>query len=139
MTTKPKTRKEPASAPAIDPVFAAIAEHKARAKEWGRLSSKLDEAWLEARKTHGERAGIEWGHRVGIAPLLEQSSRADTAKNRAVMRMARVKPTTQAGAAAMVDHARRELETPSDGYYGDWVTTALKTAASALVRMSRTA
>jgi hypothetical protein len=50
MTTKPKSRKAPA-----DPVFAAIAEHKALQKKWHRLYSKLDEAEFQARETHGGR------------------------------------------------------------------------------------
>jgi hypothetical protein len=159
MTTRPKTRKAPSRA--IDPVFAAIAEHKARAKEWGRLSSKLDNAQLQAAKTHGhrpweliawrnypatggrelddrreeflrqpgadrkqvekeyrdakarevaaERAAVEWDHRVGIAPLREQYERANAAERRAAMRMARTKPMTPAGAAALVAYIRRDI------------------------------
>jgi hypothetical protein len=162
MTPKPKPYKAPApNGAAIDPAFAAIAEHKARAKEWGRLSSKLDNAQLQATKTHGhrpweliawrnypatgsrelddrreeflrqpgadrkqvekeyrdakaregaaERAGVEWEHRVGIAPLREQYERANVAERRAAMRMARTKPTTPAGAAALVDYIRRDI------------------------------
>jgi hypothetical protein len=53
MTTKPKPRKEPSAA--SDPIFAAIGGHKARTKEWTRLLRKLDEAEVEAEKTHGQR------------------------------------------------------------------------------------
>jgi hypothetical protein len=184
MTTKSKTRKAPA---AIDPVFAAIAEHKARARERCRLSSKLDEAEFEAKKTHGqrpwpliawrnhpatggrelddrreeflrqpgadrkqvekeyrdakaregaaERAGVEWDHRVGIAPLREQYERANIAERRAAMRMARTRPTTPAGAGAVITYARRDIEV---GLGPDWPIVALKTAASALARMEAT-
>jgi hypothetical protein len=53
MATKPKTRK--AAANVADPIFAAIAEHKAKEKEWLRLSAVLDAAEGEACKTHGKR------------------------------------------------------------------------------------
>jgi hypothetical protein len=185
MTTKPKTRKAlAANGAAIDPAFAAIAEHKARTKERSRLYSKLDEAEGEARKTHGLRplpliawrnfsmigryeidrrleeflnepgadrkqirkeyrdakarlaaaecAGVEWDHRAGIAPLREQDERADADERRAAMRMARTKPTTPAGAAALVAYIRRDIEV---GLGPDWPIVALKTAASALARM----
>jgi hypothetical protein len=182
MTTKPKPRKAPSRA--IDPVFAAIAEHEARAREWGRLSHKLDEAGLQAGETHGhrpweliawrdysaiggseiearreeflrqpgadrkqvekeyrdakkreiaaERAGAEWDHRVGIAPLREQYERANVAERRAAMRMARTRPTTPAGAGAVITYARRDIEV---GLGPRWPMVALKTAASALARM----
>ena len=52
MTTKPKTRK----APAADPIFAAIAEHKTREKEWLRLSCKLDNAEVKRRRPHDRAA-----------------------------------------------------------------------------------
>ena len=182
MTTKTKTRK----APAADPIFAAIAEHKAISKElWGRLYCALNEAEDEARKTHGDRpkswikwrdrdtenqeglvywrekflskpdadpkqvekeymdakarlaaaefAGAEWDQRANIAPLREQYERAERAQERATMRMARTKPTTPAGAAALVSYVRRDLE---DVELEGWHSTALKTVATALARMS---
>jgi hypothetical protein len=54
MTT---TRKSPAAktATAIDPIFAAIAEHKAREKEWLHLTGKLDDAKYIAQRKHGVR------------------------------------------------------------------------------------
>jgi hypothetical protein len=66
MTTKPKTRRAPAAT--IDPVFAAISEHKARTKEWQRLYGKLDKAQLQARETHGQRPGelIAWRNHKAI-------------------------------------------------------------------------
>jgi hypothetical protein len=48
--------------------------------------------------------------------------------------MARTKPTTTSGAAAMIAHASRELEAASDSIE-DWLPVALKTVAVALVRM----
>jgi hypothetical protein len=48
------------------------------------------------------------------------------------MRMARTKPTTPAGAAALIAYTRRDL---MDAPVPDWPMVALKTAASALARM----
>jgi hypothetical protein len=159
MTAKPKARKAPAAP--VDPVFAAIAEHRARTKVWLRLYGKLDEAQLQARETHGarpweliawrdneaigeyeidncreellrqpgadrkqiekeyldararlaaaERAGVEWDRSAGIAPLREQYERANAAERRAAMRMARTKPATLAGAAALIAYTRRDI------------------------------
>jgi hypothetical protein len=134
MTMKPKTRK------AADPIFAAIAEHKAISKElWGRLYDALDEAEGEARKTHGmrpscERSGDEWDQRAGIAPLREQYERANHAEIRLAMRMARTKPTTPAGAAALIAYVVRDLE---DVALEDWHSAALKTVAVCLAQMTR--
>ena len=179
MTTKPKLK-----APALgDPIFAAIAEHKARTREWSRLYDKLDEAQFQAGETHGprpweliewrnysaigghelddrreeflrqpganrkqvekefldakareaaaERAGVEWDQREGIAPLREQEERANAAECRAAMRMARTRPMTPAGAAALITYTRRDI---IEGEV-EWQMVALKTVAAALVRM----
>jgi hypothetical protein len=48
--------------------------------------------------------------------------------------MAGMKPTTPAGAGALIDHVRRQLEDflePSD-----WMMAAIETAAAALAEMS---
>ena len=180
---KPETRKAPANGAELDPIFALIDAHKARAKEWSRLYSKLDEAQCQAQETHGprpwdliawrnyqtigeygidsareellrqpgadekqvekeyrdakarlaagERAGVEWDHRAGIAPLREQNERANAAERRAAMRMARTKPTTLAGAATLIAYTRRDI---IEGEV-DWQMVALKTVAVALARM----
>lgn len=48
------------------------------------------------------------------------------------MRMALTKPTTLAGAAALIDHTRREIMARTPERVDDWLVTALKTAASGL-------
>jgi len=179
MTTKPKTRKAPAAEP--DPLFALIAEHKALEKEWLRLGDELENAELEAAKTHGQRppdyiewhpyfaadedeidfyrqrfldepgadreqieteykdaktrlaaawrAGPEWDQRAGIAPLRKRYERAADAEHKAVMRVARTKPTTLAGEVALINYAGRDISGAA------WQIVALKTAADALARM----
>ena len=76
----------------------------------------------------------EWPGEATVRPFYDQWNRADTAERQAAMRMARTKPTTTSGAAAMIAHASRELEAASDSIE-DWLPVALKTVAVALVRM----
>ena len=52
MTTKPKTRKAPVAA--IDPVFAAIAEHKVLTRELNRLEGSCKTARAKAEKRYGK-------------------------------------------------------------------------------------
>jgi hypothetical protein len=55
MTTKPKTRKAPAAKGAgVDPVFAAIAEHKVLIKESNRLEKSCNTVRDKAEKKYGE-------------------------------------------------------------------------------------
>ncbi len=187
MTTNPKTRKTPAAV-AIDPIFAAIAEHKAREKEWFHLYRKLDNAEDKAKKTHGirpwsliawrnysaiggpeidqrrewflkepgadpkqiekeyqdakareiaaERAGVEWDKRAGITLVREQYERGKLAEERAAMKMARTKPTTPAGAGALVAYILRDIK---DHLPTNWSGAALKTVAFSLAQMNREA
>ena len=85
----------------------------------------------KAREAAAKQAGVEWDHRAGIAPLREQEERALAALKRAGMRMARTKPTTPAGAGALIAYTRRDI---IEGEV-DWQMVALKTVAAALVRM----
>jgi hypothetical protein len=139
MTTKPRTRKAPATDGAeLDPIFAAIAGHKALAKEAGRLEAAARAARNRVEKKWGEwlLAPNNWPGEAIVSPFYDRWNLAGRAEGNAAMRMARTKPTTPAGAAAMIAHARREIEAPSDGHYGDWVMIALKTVAVALTRMT---
>ncbi|MGB6325831.1 MAG: hypothetical protein WBG11_08665, partial [Methylocella sp.] len=85
----------------------------------------------KARLAAAERAGVEWDHRAGITPLREQADRASAAERRAAMRMARTKPATLAGAAALIAYTRRDI---MEGEV-DWQMVALKTVAVTLTRM----
>jgi hypothetical protein len=111
VTTKPKKLSQPAA--------------DRKQVEKGYLDAK-------ARLTAAERAGVEWDHRAGIAPLREQSECAKAAESRAAMRMAWTKPTTLAGAAALLAYTRRELIDIADS---GWPVLALKTVVAALARM----
>jgi hypothetical protein len=138
--TKPKT--------ADDPVFAAIAEHKALTRESDRLEAATRIARDRAEKKHGEwiehvrrrrsenrSAPDDWPGRAIIDPPYDRWNCAERAERKAAMRMARTKPTTATSAAAMITHARRAFETGSKEDWQDWGPTALKTVAAALAVM----
>ena len=140
MTTKPKTRKAPAANGAEpDPVFAAIGEHKALTRESSRLEKSCRIAQDKAEKRYGkwERTPNprEWPGETTVTPFYVRWNCAGHAERKAALRMARTKPTTISGAAAMIAHIRREIEAGSEEDWEDWVPTALKTVADALGRM----
>jgi hypothetical protein len=144
MTTKPKARKTPVAK--IDPVFAAIAEHKTLTLESARLEKSYRTARAKAEKKHGEwiehvrrcrsegrSAPYDWPGEAIVTPFYDRWGRAGCAESVAAMRMARTKPATISGAAAMIAHIRRGAAGASE--IEDWVITALTTASAALTRL----
>jgi hypothetical protein len=87
----------------------------------------------KARLAAAESASAEWDHRAGVAPLREQYESAHLAERKAAMRMARTKPATLAGAAALVDYARRDINIGKNTT--GWPKIALKTVSTALAGM----
>ena len=171
--------------PVVDPIYAAIEQHRKLIAESDRLYDELQKAECVAEKKHGRRpssliawrshsaigaseiddrreeflrqpgadrkqvereyrdakhragagarAGFAWDKRTGIAPLrqlYERTRRAETAAGR---RMANTKPTTPAGAAALIDYVRRDIEI---GEGPEWHKIALAITAAALSSMS---
>jgi hypothetical protein len=89
--------------------------------------------YAKDRARAAARAGLEWDKRTGITPLrqlYERTRRAETAVGR---RMAKTKPTTPAGAAALIDYVRRDIEI---GEGPESHKIALATTAAALSSMS---
>src|ERR1700730_9890671 len=123
---------------AIDPVFAAVSEHKALIKESNRLKKSFNTAMAKAEKKHGAPTPHGWPGEATISPFYDRWNRADRAERKAAMRIARVETTTMSGAAARIAHTRREIEPRAAESVEDWLVTALKTAASALTRMEAT-
>jgi hypothetical protein len=134
VTTKPRTRKAPAANGAEpDPVFAAIGEHKALTRESSRLEESCWTVRAEAEKKYGEwiSAPNDWPGKTTVTPFYDRWHRAANAERKAAMRMARTKPTTLAGVAALVAYTRRDMmKNPSE--LSDWIPIALKTVAAAL-------
>ena len=81
----------------------------------------------KAREAAAKSAGIEWDKRAGLAELRDEYERARRAEHSAAMRMARTRPTTPAGIAALITFTRRDMQSGDT----EWHMAALKTAASA--------
>ena len=79
------------------------------------------------------RAGLEWDKRAGIAPLRQLYERTRRAETAAGICMAKTKPTTLAGAAALVDYVRHDIEIEEGP---EWHKIALATTAAALSSLS---
>jgi hypothetical protein len=160
MTTKPKTRKAPtpginpklialarhkAAQAAVDPVFAAISEHKALIRESRRLEKSYRVAVDKAEKKYGDRiehhcrsknrsAPNDWPGEAITGPFYDRWHRAADAERKAAMRMARTKPMTLAGVGAMIHHAWQASETgraTEIDDWPDWIPTVLKTVSRA--------
>ena len=141
MTTKPKTRTAPAAKRAeLDPILAAIGEHKARTKESNRLERSYRIARGKAEEKHGEWISApkqgEWAGEATVRPFYDRWCRAIDAEHKAAIRMARTIPATHAGIEAMIYHAHQAIVTDRDVRevdWRDWVPTMLKTVGAALV------
>jgi hypothetical protein len=136
MTVKAKARK--ATAADIDPIFAAINEHNALIRESDRLEKSYNTARDKAEKKHG-KWNLEnlhkWPGKAITSPFYDRWNRAETAERKAATRMARVKPTTISGVAALIVHAQHEIVARDAERLENWLVPALKTAANALAKM----
>jgi len=102
----------------------------------GADHKQVEKEYLEgkARLAAAAHAFAEWDKRAGIAPLRRQSERAEVAATRAALRMARTKPTTPAGAGALLSYLHRDVGI-SLGSLAAWHMPAIRTVAIALIRM----
>jgi hypothetical protein len=102
----------------------------------GADREQIEKEYLDAkaRLAAAERACVDWDYRAGVAPLREQYEHANDAWRKTVMRMARTKPVTPAGAAALIDYARRDIDIGKSVI--GWPTVALKTVVRALTSMN---
>jgi len=101
----------------------------------GADHEQIEKEYLDAkaRLAAAERALNEWDLRVGIAPLREQFERIDWEEHMAATRLARTKPDSVAGAAALLAYLNQRNRVY--GGFEGWEFRALKTVASALARM----
>lgn len=137
----PPREAQAANGAGDDPVFAAIGEHKARVRESRRLEKSCKTARAKAEEKHGEwiaytrRNGpnADWPGYAIVSPFYARWNCAGRAESKEAKRMAMTEPATLAGAAATIDHIRRE--TAGASTIEDWVPTALKTAVAALSRL----
>ena len=149
MTTKAKARKVARKDTANpDPVLALIAEHKALERKY----LCVHKIFLAARENAEKKHGVQHSHpktarereqfRERLSAACEETNgeygqfcRTGRAERKAGMRLARTKPTTVAGAAALIAYTQRGIVANFNSDLSDWCTIALKTVASALTRI----
>jgi hypothetical protein len=89
---------------------------------------------IEKPQNRLARDEVDWPGYAIVSPFYDRWNRAGRAERKAAMRMARMMPTTLAGAAALIAHIQREAMASFDDAE-DWLAPALKTVAVALARM----
>jgi hypothetical protein len=109
----------------IDPIFAAIDKHRKLLKECERLFAAIDRGENTAKKQNQHN----------ISSLRRQYERTLRAERTAGMRMAKTKPKTLAGAAALVAYTCADIKL---GIGPKWHLVALATIAAALANMDGT-
>ena len=102
-------------------------------------SGKIDQTvvereYLDAKARYRTQvdAGVSWDERAGLAALREEFDSRTSAERQYAWLLARTKPATPAGAAALIQHV---LDDDLSGDEDFWHMTALKTAVAALNSM----
>jgi hypothetical protein len=92
------------------------------------------EYWnAKARLLGTELAGKEWDRCAGLAAQRRELDRAQSAESRAAWKMAQTKPTTPAGAGALLAYVKKMMFEIGDMY---WHSIALETIIAALATMT---
>ena len=86
----------------------------------------------KAREIAGERAGGEWDKRAGVTKLRRENFRDLRAERRAAVRVAKTKPTTAAGVAALITYILNDID--DDVQLCGWAR-GLKNAAAACLEL----
>ena len=100
-----------------DPALAALRKYRALSAEWFRLYMESDAAEPMERKSD-------------LAILNARIARAEDAMDAAAKRLTATKPTTAAGAAALIRYVIQEIGDTNDT--STWPVNLLLTAAEAL-------
>jgi hypothetical protein len=103
-------------------------------QEAGIPAATVEQEYLDAKARYQAQmaAGLAWDERAGLAAKRKELDRAMTAWRRFERRLAKTKPTTPAGAAALIQYLLDEELTTDDGY---WHMAALSTVVAALSSM----
>jgi hypothetical protein len=96
------------------------------AAAWGSPCASYQKAKADERAA--DRAEREWYKRNGLAGLQAETDRASKAEQKALLALTRIRPTTTAGAGALVAYVRKQMETGQE----HWQIAALANAARAL-------
>jgi hypothetical protein len=103
----------------------------------GEVDPAVIEEEYRAAKARCEaikQAGRDWDERTGLASWRREVDQARQAKDASETALATTKPTTPAGAAALISYVLEDME----DYDCEWHQVALATAADALRDMSTT-
>jgi hypothetical protein len=94
---------------------------------------KIEKEYLEvkARERAGERAKRIWDKRAGLVALRRENDRAWSALRQAGLRMARTKPRSAAGAAALLAYTKADMSSGETS----WHDVALETLIGALASL----
>jgi hypothetical protein len=121
----------PPARPIVDPIFAAIENHKKLNRAWHDLCPVLEAAELD-EEGYGPRPAAD------LTALRRNEDHAHVAAEEAAWKMARTKPTTVAGASAMLSFIATN---PTNGLFelGEtrWHETAFRTVTAALAKITR--
>ena len=130
MTAKKSRRAIPSTAAPTtpDPALAAIEEYQRRNAEWFRLCMECDEA---ESSRHFQPPGRE----ITLAALSARIDCARSALDAATKRVIATKPTTTAGAAALIHFIIDDMKINGDDA-SEWPVRLLFTAAAALDGMA---
>ena len=99
-----------------DPIIAAIEVSRRLDRECLKLLTRID-----AAERNGKSGAV----------LRAQEKQLKRAADRALIALTRIRPTTLVGAAALIDHVRRDLAMKAE----EWHLLALANAATALLAM----
>ncbi len=91
----------------------------------------VEREYLDAKARYQAQvaAGLEWDKNTGLEALRKEADRRGVAGWRYAKRMARTRPTTAAGVAALIQYALDDDLTADEGY---WHLPALRSAVAAL-------
>jgi len=98
----------------------------------------IEQEYLDAKERYQAQiaAGPAWDELTGLSALRKDADRGFAAEWRYVKRLARTKPTTPAGAAALIQYVLDDDFSDDESY---WHMTALRSAVAALNSMSAAA
>jgi hypothetical protein len=103
-------------------------------EEAGATADEVEQEYreIEAEIEATKQAGADWDERHGIVPLRQQYEAARDARDQAENQLMRAKPTTPAGAAALIAYAYEDIEEDDPG---GWALTAISSVGAALAKM----
>jgi hypothetical protein len=120
----PKGRHRSKGKPPVDPILAAIANHRRVLDEWSAAESDYE----QVKGVNAETPILK----RSLAVAKAECDRLDEAELRALSALGSIKPTTPAGAGALVAYVCKNMKEISGA---EWHENALANVARALAAM----